>query len=159
MTFAAPHLVILSDPTLMERGIAQRFQFAVGDNIVNEGDSGRGLFLLEAGKVRVSSRVDLENDRHIHPGLCDLEAGGIFGELSLMDDQPRSATVTVIEAATVLQFDVPRLMGFFDEFPEKGYVVLKSLCKGLSQRLRQADKRLESLFAWGLKAHGMDQHL
>jgi len=56
-------------------------------------------------------------------------------------------------------FQAQALAGYFDDHPELGYVVLKWLFSVLSGRLRQADRRFGSLFAWGLKAHGIDSHL
>jgi len=150
---------ILKDPTLLELGIAEQQTFDAGHPIVLEGSDGRGLYLLVKGAARVTERVRLEDQRHIQPGLCDLQAGDVFGELSLFEIAPRSASVIALDSCELLMFDAERLVAYFDEHPEQGYPVLKELFSVLSNRLRQADKRLGSLFAWGLKAHGIDQHL
>jgi len=150
---------ILSDPLLIEVGIAERCQYEEGDAIIVEGSSDRSIYLIESGAVRVSGRVELEDRRHIQPGLCDLGVGEIFGELSLFESGPRTASVVAIEPCDLLVFDAEALAEHFDRHPERGYLVLKSLFSLLNGRLRQADRRLEFLFAWGLKAHGIDQHL
>jgi len=150
---------ILRDPLFVENGIAQHQTFDSGMPIVREGSSGRGLFLLEKGSARVTERVELEDQRHIQPGLCDLQAGDVFGELSLFEMAPRSASVIAIKPCELLLFDADKLVNYLDRHPEQGYPVLKDLFSILSNRLRQADKRLGSLFSWGLKAHGIDRHL
>ncbi len=150
---------ILRDPLFVERGIATHQTYDTGSPIVREGSTGRGLFLLEKGTARVTERVQLENQRHIQPGLCDLQACDVFGELSLFESAPRSASVVALEPCELLLFDAEKLVDYLDQHPEQGYPVLKDLFSMLSKRLRQTDKRLGSLFAWGLKAHGIDTHL
>ena len=150
---------ILSDPLLIEVGIAERCQYEEGDAIIVEGSSDRSIYLIESGAVRVSGRVELEDRRHIQPGLCDLGVGEIFGELSLFESGPRTASVAAIEPCDLLVFDAEALAEHFDRHPESGYLVLKSLFSLLNGRMRLADRRLEFLFAWGLKAHGIDEHL
>ena len=63
------------------------------------------------------------------------------------------------EPCELLVFDAEALSRYFETHPERGYVVLKDLFGVLNRRLRQADRRVGSLFAWGLKAHGIDRHL
>ncbi len=150
---------ILSDPRLVEAGIADQRCYQSGESIIMEGCADRRVYLIESGSVRVAGRVELDDRRHIQPGLCDLGAGEIFGELSLFESGPRSASVIAIEPCTLRVFQAQALEAYFDQHPEDGYLVLKWLFSVLSGRLRQADRRLGSLFAWGLKAHGIDTHL
>lgn len=150
---------ILSDPQLVEAGIAERRRFEGGESIIVEGQEDRRIYLIEGGSVRVAERVELEDERHIQPGLCDLGAGEVFGELSLFESAPRSASVVAIDDCDLLVFDAEGLAEYFDRHPERGYVVLKWLFSVLSGRLRQADRRFGSLFAWGLRAHGIDNLL
>ncbi len=152
-------LSILRDQTLVTAGIAKGKTYLVNDTIVSEGRVDRCLYLIQKGSARVSGRVALADGRHIQPGLCDLGPGEVFGELSLFDAGSRSASVIALENADVLEFDALALGSYLDQHPEKGYIVLKALLKILSVRLRQTDRRWEQLFAWGLKEHGIDQHL
>jgi len=150
---------ILSDPKLIEAGIAEKHLYESGDSIIVEGCNDRRVYLIESGTVRVAGRIELEDSRHIQPGLCDLGAGDVFGELSLFESGPRSASVVAVDPCELREFQAQALADYFDRHPEHGYVVLKWLFSVLSGRLRQADRRLGSLFAWGLKAHGIDRHL
>ena len=150
---------ILRDPQVLQSGIAERCEYDTGEIIIAKGSVGRSLYLVERGTVRVLERVELDDHRHIQPGLCDLGPSDIFGELSLFEAEPRCATVIAVEPCRLLVYDTVRLSGLFGEKPEIGYLVLKDLFSVLGRRLRQADQRLGSLFAWGLKAHGIDEHL
>lgn len=152
-------LSILRDQALVTAGIAKSNVYGVNDTIVSEGMDDRRLYLIEKGSVRVSGRVALADGRHIQPGLCDLGPGEVFGELSLFDAGSRSASVIALDDVEVLEFDALALEAYLDQHPEQGYLVVKQLLKILSARLRQTDRRWEQLFAWGLKEHGIDQHL
>jgi CRP-like cAMP-binding protein len=149
----------LTNPELQALGIAGRRRYETAEAIITEGAEDRCVYLLETGVARVSERIEIEGAKHIQPGLCDLAAGDVFGELSLFEAAPRSASVVAVEPCEVLVFDAEKLSLHFDSHPDQGYAVLKALFGVLNQRLRQADKRLGSLFAWGLKAHGIDRHL
>lgn len=152
-------LDVLRDDRLVDTGIAYLRDFLPGETIITEGEEGRSVYLIEHGQVRVSERVELEDRRHIQPGLCDLGPNEVFGELNLFHAAPRSASVVAIDSCRLRVLDAEGLVGFLDRHPELGYVVLRELFTVLSSRLRQADRRLGSLLAWGLKAHGIDQHL
>lgn len=150
---------ILRDPRFVDAGIAENRSYASGEAIIAEGEEERGVYLIKSGAVRVMERIELEDRRHIRPGICDLGKDEIFGELSLFDAGPRLATVVAVEPCEVLEFDAVALADYLDRHPDFGYWVLKELFSILTCRLRQTDRRLGSLFAWGLKAHGIDRHL
>lgn len=150
---------ILSDSHLAQSGIAERRRYDSGQVIIEKGSEERGVYLIEKGCVRVHERIELEDQRHIQPGICDLGDHEVFGELSLFDNGPRLATVVAVEPCELLVFDAQELADYLDHHPQFGYTVLKELFNILSCRLRRTDRRLGSLFAWGLKAHGIDRHL
>jgi CRP-like cAMP-binding protein len=77
----------------------------------------------------------------------------------LFDGAPRSATVKAVEECRLLVIDGDCLLGFMDRHPLIGYGLLKLFIGTLVGRLRGADERLFSLFAWGLRAHGIDREL
>ncbi|MCB1669667.1 MAG: cyclic nucleotide-binding domain-containing protein [Gammaproteobacteria bacterium] len=152
-------LGILSNAELLRLGVAKRREYACGETILVEGSIGRTLFLIEHGTLRILPRVELDNQRRIQPGLCDLGPGEVFGELSLFEPVPRSATVMAVESCRLLEIDAAALTEYFDHNPAAGYLVVKELFGVLTKRLRQADRRFGQLLAWGLKAHRIDRHL
>ncbi|WJW74479.1 cyclic nucleotide-binding domain-containing protein [Thiohalobacter sp. IOR34] len=152
-------LDLLEEPAFAEGEFWQRRRYGPNQVLFREGEPGSELFVLLAGAVRVTGDLDLEAGRHIHPGVCDLQAGAVFGEVVLFDAGPRSATVTTLEASEVAVIDGDRLLAFFERHPEIGYPVLRQLMAVMVQRLRQTNKKVLALLAWGLKVHDIDQHL
>jgi len=126
---------------------------------VQEGSKGRSLFVIESGAVRVTARVVLKDDRRVQPGICDLEAGELFGEPGLFESHPRSASVMAITDGQLIEIDGKHLSRYMDARPEVGYRVLKELFGTLIERLAKANQRIEYLLGWGLKAHGIEKHL
>ncbi|MEL6547868.1 MAG: cyclic nucleotide-binding domain-containing protein, partial [Myxococcota bacterium] len=79
-------------PRSVRNEIVKRFQdFPVdpGDELIGEGEEGQGLFLVLKGQIRVTKR---DNDEDIQ--LAILKEGDVFGEISLINDQPTTASCT-----------------------------------------------------------------
>lgn len=152
-------LEALGDARAIQSGLATALRCGTNEVIVRKGERDRHLYLIESGRVRVYARVGIDGERHIQPGLVDLGPGAVFGEFNLFESAPRSASVVAIEDSVLLQIDGSRLDTFFQMHPDLGLIVLRDLYQILIQRLRKADERIEGLFAWGLRAHGIEQHL
>ena len=80
-------------------------------NIVIEGEPSRGLFVIVSGTVSVYKK-DSNSSQLIR--LSYLEDGGFFGELSLFDDAPRTATITAESACSCLFLDHAAFHNFLD---------------------------------------------
>lgn len=109
--------------------------FQKGDVIVQEGDRGDSLFILESGLVKVVLGHGTDKPQV----LARLRAGDYFGEMSLLTNEPRSATViaTVETKALVLQkYDLDELM---KQYPSMAL----HFSRVLSKRLK-ATSRLKS---------------
>jgi CRP-like cAMP-binding protein len=137
----------------------RRQPFAVGETIVQEGQNDRLLYWIEEGSADVICDVWLEDDRHVRPGIWVLGPGDLFGELVLFDQRPRAASVVGRTPGRVVAIDADSLRSYLDSHPDLGYRLLKELFALLTERLRRANQRLESVFAWGLRAHGIDRHI
>ena len=72
--------------------------FGHGESIVRQGSEGQSMFVVCAGKVDVV----LEPDRR---RVATIEAGGYFGEMSLLTGEPRTATVLSVGDTTILELD------------------------------------------------------
>jgi CRP-like cAMP-binding protein len=73
-------------------------EVAPGTVIIREGDAGQGLFVVLAGEVEVSKGQPDGSDLQ----LARLRAGDVFGEMSLLSNQPTTATVRAARASTIL---------------------------------------------------------
>lgn len=150
---------LLQHPEFREGRDWHRVRFSTNEYIFREGDPADTLYLIETGAVRIIADLELEEGRHIHPGVCDLEANEVFGELALFDCQTRSASVMAVSDCELIGFDGEHLLSFLDSHPADGYAVLRELITALVKRLRNTNRKLFSILAWGLKARGLDQHL
>jgi CRP/FNR family transcriptional regulator, cyclic AMP receptor protein len=111
--------------------------FRKNEVIFHEDDPGRALFILKKGRVKVGR----ENKRGREVILRILEPGDFFGEMSLLDEEPRSATVTALDGCQVLILFREAFVAFVSKHPR---AVLRMLTV-LSQRLRKANEKISRL--------------
>jgi CRP/FNR family transcriptional regulator, cyclic AMP receptor protein len=150
---------IINDPTFLE-GLAWKYrQFYAHEIIVHKGEAGKSFFFIEEGMLRVTVHVEIEERRNIQAGISDLEKGDFFGEISLFESRIRTASVTAITDGCLLEFDGELLGAYLDKHPVQGYLFFKKLFEILILRGTSGIHRVESLMAWGLKAHGISKHL
>ncbi len=109
--------------------------FRKGDVIIEEGSYGTTAYVIKSGKVEVSELV--KNKKIV---LAILEEGQIFGEMGLVEDQPRSATVTAFEDVQLAVLSRDRFNDLFEENPK----VLLPIMKALFERLRTLNRMLMS---------------
>jgi len=111
-------------------------RYAAGEVIVREHDFGETAYVIEQGKVEVSKDLD---GQKIH--LAYLGTGETFGEMSMIDEKPRSATVTAVTETVVSEL---RRDDFFRSFQTDPKVAL-TLLKVLFERLREAQAMILQL--------------
>jgi CRP-like cAMP-binding protein len=149
-------------------GIVSVRQCKAGHQVITEGEAGREFFVLNKGTVDVLKRT-LENDVFTIVTLTD-EEDVFFGELALMDDELRSASVTADEedvffgelalmddelrsASVTANTDCEFLVINRDDFnrlgeqdPRLGLLVTRAVGRALSTRLRKTNENLIILF-------------
>jgi CRP/FNR family cyclic AMP-dependent transcriptional regulator len=119
-------------------------------HIVRQNEPGDSMFVIARGRVKVVRLGD--NGREVI--LTILKAGEFFGEMSLLDDMPRSADVIAQEEATVLVLKRADFAEHILKSPKTGLNVMAELCR----RLRRADEiigNLATLDVYGRVAHIM----
>ena len=89
-------------------------EFLPDTMVVREGDAGASLFIVISGLLDVSKQVPGEPDRR----LGRIMPGDLFGEMSLLTGAPRSATVTTLSHATLVEIDKPQLEPILATHPE-----------------------------------------
>ncbi|MEM7409860.1 MAG: HEAT repeat domain-containing protein [Myxococcota bacterium] len=108
--------------------------FVAGECIVREGDAGGELYLLLEG----SADAWLGHDTPEAQRLSTMEAGSYFGEMAILDNEPRSASVVVREPARALALDGPSLKTLVMQMPEIAFELLRVM----SARVRTSERRL-----------------
>lgn len=125
-------------------GAARRVQFPSGSIVFQEGDPGDFLLVLAKGRVRVTLLG--EDGAEIIIGLLDSPA--LLGEVALLDESPRSATVTTVEASEFLQIGRTPFLDMIRRHPA---VALRMMTQ-LTRTLRRATEQVRSLAMFDL--HG-----
>ena len=110
---------------------------AIEDSIIVAQEDGDTLFIIRTGQVKVSILHD--DGREIILAL--LGPGELFGELALLDGQPRSANVVALEDTQLLLVRRPDFLQLLNEIPEIAIALLESL----ASRLRRTDSQVEGL--------------
>lgn len=105
--------------------------------ILTEGDAGDSLFLIVQGRVKVF--IGDEDGREII--LKILAPGDFFGEMSMIDRQPRSASVSTLEPSVFRVLSHQAFQDCLDRSPRIGSIVMQALAK----RLRDADRKISTL--------------
>jgi CRP/FNR family cyclic AMP-dependent transcriptional regulator len=123
-------------------------RFAGGAALFREGDAGDKLYIVMDGRVRISKFIPGIGEE----ALAVLGRGEFFGEMALIDDQPRSADAWAHEGdATVLAIDRSVLQEVLSMDPAASLQFLNLLCRLISRRLREID---EKLVQWKMMAGG-----
>jgi CRP-like cAMP-binding protein len=106
------------------------------EEIVVEGSLGDALFLILSGQVAVHRGAQT---------FATLGGGDFFGEMSLVEPAPRSATVTSMSATFLFRLPHDELRDMITEDPSVASILLVQVVKTLSDRLRRANAMLSSV--------------
>lgn len=110
----------------------------VGEHICNEGELGRTLYVIREGEVEVLRRSSKGNNQSI----VKLGPGECFGEMTLVELQPRSATCVVRKKAVTYSLTNLDLWNLYKSDNFAYVIILQNICRMLSRRLRKADSRI-----------------
>jgi signal transduction histidine kinase len=115
------------------RRTPEQIKFLPGQVILQEGDFGDGLYLLHEGIVRISRALPGKEGRV----LSMMGPGDFFGELAVIDEQPRSATATAETDARVSFIPCELVWEFLGRSPE----LLVAMMREIIRRMRAAEQR------------------
>lgn len=111
-------------------------RFRPDERIFAEDTAGDRLYVVLSGRVKIFSSFGKRNKT-----LAYLEKGEFFGEMSLLDRELRSASSVALEECELLVISKQDFRALIERFPRISLQIMKTL----SQRLRQADREIESL--------------
>lgn len=117
--------------------VVVRKNVAKSRTVFSAGDATQSLYLILTGRTKVQMS-DSEGREVI---LAVLGPGEFFGEMGLIDDQPRSATIVALEACEFLTIAKEDFRTCLSENADMAMLIMR----GLVKRLREADRKIESL--------------
>ena len=105
-------------------GAGREVTFEKGKTILREGEPGLAFLLILEGKVEVRKKGKL---------LSTLGNGGFFGEMTVIDDKPRSADVVAVAPTTCFGLTSWAFAGLVRTYPEIALAVMKELVRRLRE--------------------------
>ena len=118
---------------------------APGDVLFREGDRGDSLMIVLDGHLVASVKTDQGGTEEV----ARLGPGEVVGEMSFVDAEPRSATVSAPEGATVLDFDRAALATLVKTAPKVAAAIQRNVLFDVARRLRDAGEKLTDEAAAG----------
>ncbi len=112
-----------------------------GKTIIREGERGRLFCLLVEGRIDVFK----DDEKGQRKRVSTIRAGKSFGEMSIIDAMPHSATAVALEAVTLVVIPGEQFDQLVQDVPRVGNKILWSLAKLISMRLRQTTGTLVDL--------------
>ena len=134
----------LTDEVLNEFGGAlDVIELPPGETVFREGDSGREMFVVLEGEMEI-----LRHSKKNHEArVAILGPGDWFGEMSILDIMPRSATVRVIAPSRMLRLTTQDLDALYRRDLKSYSLIVLNIAREISRRLRVADGLLAELVA------------
>ena len=115
--------------------LGQRRAYRTGDVLMRQGEPSTSIHFIVSGKVHAERRRRTD-ERAVR--LAELEPGAVVGEMGVLIDIPRSATVTAVEPTETIEIDGPSFERLAKAFP----ILHRLLAKLLSERLRSTQERI-----------------
>ncbi|MFC1670837.1 cyclic nucleotide-binding domain-containing protein [Spirochaetota bacterium] len=121
-------------------------QFPKDMMIIKEGDSGDELFIILKGKISILKKTLQDEEYTVTTLSADM--GGInVGELALIDNDKRSASVVAETNCECLVINRDNFIKFGNENPEIGLPVTRAIARQLSSKLRKTNQDVITLFS------------
>ncbi len=131
------------------KALALTRHFAAGETIIREGEAGDSMFIMCEGEVEITKRLgmvlDEESPRERMIIRLKAEEGVCFGEMSLLENEPRSATVTALTACHLLEMNRGNFMSLVKQNSDMGCKILLRLAQLLSKYLRKTNQDMVKL--------------
>jgi len=123
---------------------SNRVRFTTDQEILGQGHHNASLFLVEDGLLHVRRAAKGHNVL-----LGRLEPGSFFGEITLFDPGPTTATVRAVSDGGLIELRRDQLDQFRGRCPAAGSQILVGILEQVAARLRRTDERLIDSIMWG----------
>ncbi len=121
--------------------------------IFKEGEAGDAMFVVLDGTVKIIKMVTGNKFKT----LIAMGVGDFFGEMALLDGNPRSASAVAHGVARVLRIGRDEFSALMSENPYLGLKVVIRLARNLTDRLRKTNDQVVEMVSWNLQQREMNQ--
>ncbi len=122
--------------------------FGEGDILFAEGDEGKELYVVESGEIAVSIGLPGGGEKEI----ARVAPGDFFGEMSIFEDAPRSATCRARAAAKLLSLNRESFFRLIDDRPDIAVKMMSRMLNIATKRLRSTSRFVADTVRWGEEA-------
>ncbi len=118
---------------------AAEMRLKSGEIVFEAGTAGNEMYIIKSGRVKVYRIFD---DNEIT--FAEFGPGDAFGEMSLIDEYPRSASATALDDCVLLSLPRVTFKQIVEKYPPVGVKLLLAVAEVFSKRMRKTDKLLET---------------
>jgi CRP-like cAMP-binding protein len=124
----------------VEKIVHQR-KYKKNETIIHAGDPGLGMYIIVKGSVEIQE----EDEKGDKKTLAKLTDGSFFGDMALLDEDPRSASVIALVDSDIMGFFRPDFLDLIYRKPKLGIKVLLALARVIGERLRHSNELLANI--------------
>ncbi len=126
-------------------GLFSSHEINEGEVLFREGEDGNELFIVKSGTVASSIRLPDGGERQVG----QFKAGNFFGEMSIFENAPRSATCRSLEKSVLLGLQEKDFYRIIEEYPDIATKIMYRMLNITAQRLRDTGEFLSDMVHWG----------
>jgi CRP/FNR family cyclic AMP-dependent transcriptional regulator len=144
-------------PTQLEMvaNLCQEREYPLGEIILEEGTNSKELYIIAHGEVDILVNPAVVGGPDAPQGrvtIATLRRGQSFGEVALVDEGLRSATVrSAQKGTTLLIISRDKLLMLCETYPQLGYRLMYNLAADLAMKIRNTDLRIRESLLYGPK--------
>jgi diguanylate cyclase (GGDEF)-like protein len=120
-------------------------KLAAGQTLFHEGDQGNDLYIIADGAAAVSIKLPDGGDKEI----ARFAPGDFFGEMSIFDNAPRSASCRALERSVLYSLSKDAFSDIITDHPELALKLMYRMLKVTTQRLRGTSEFVSEMVLWG----------
>lgn len=117
---------------------------AAGERIITEGEMGDEMYILYSGKVEILKKTRAGDSYTV--AVLSAEMNVFFGEMALIDDDTRSATVESSAETELLVIKKSDFLSLGKKHPEIGFPVTRAITRNLAKRIRKTNEDMLTIF-------------
>ena len=127
------------------RSILKQKEYRQGEIIFHQNDAGNELYIVDRGRIAIE--VQLPDGQKLE--ISEIESGNFFGEMSIFEDAPRSATCTTKEDSSLFSLDKTDFFNCMEKHPRIAAKMMYRMLNITASRLKNTDNFLSDMVQWG----------